>query len=221
MEGKSMRHFIDIKTNTIITALVTCLMVPAVAQPAKKEINYDGMLALVGRFSVATGCPVSATRALTSAHVTDPRWFDSKAPLWPFRFENALGEEGIAAPMSVRTEADLGWLALRTPVSVWYSVASEKPKVGDKVFWREYEIQKEDKFFTFVERDSEIVSVVAGSFYTKRIIRQGASGGCVFNEAGEILGLATMGYTIGYTGDAGGFIGVWGHWYTPPPGDEK
>lgn len=204
------------RRRTVMAAAALFLMsVAAIGDEPK--FNTDGVLSLMGRFSIGHACPVEPGFAITAAHVLDKVWFDSEVDLLPFRFENGAGEEGLALPSGVLMEADLGWVFLFPPVTVYYPFAKERPKRGDKIYWIEYETKDQDKVFQSRIRESEIITVRAGHIFTKRTIRHGASGGCAWNEAGEVIGISVKSFRFGYSGDAGGFVGVWGKWSPKKP----
>lgn len=131
-------------------------------------------------------CPISATRALTSAHVVDPRPFDKDVPLTPLRWSDRLGNAGEATPKGVIADSDLALLDGNFPVV--FPLATKAPAEGDKVRmvkfgWR----------FKFEELQARVVRMVGGMIVFDKDSEGGSSGGCVLNEAGEVVGVVAWG----------------------------
>jgi V8-like Glu-specific endopeptidase len=183
------------------------------------EIDMDGVLHLVGRHSVGHACPVAPHFALTAAHVTDPRWFDSDFNLIPYRFDNDRGDYGLAIPRGVMGEVDLGWVEVTPNPVEPYAVAEHAPAIGDKVYWIGYNIRKRKQAFETERYESEVQLVRAGHIFTKDSPQPGASGGCVFNASGEVVGIVVAGWGIGnpYKTNIGEAVGVWGEWMPSLP----
>jgi len=197
----------------IFTALIVMLGTVA-GISGETEVNTDGVLELSGRFSVAHACPVSDTYVLTAAHVTDLRPNDRNFPLYPYRFSNQSGDYGIAIPVSVFTEVDLGWMRVRKPLTHYYKMSERTPKVDDEITWVDYNFDKKGKALQPDIRTARIVTISAGHFIVDDGPVSGSSGGCVWNEYGEVIGIVSSAWTIGsnYKPNAGGMAAVYGEW---------
>lgn len=184
------------------------------AMSADVEIDMDGVLDLIGKYTAGHACPVYDGYALTAAHVIDVRWEDRNFPLIPYRFSNEKGDYGLAQPLTVFAHADIGWLKLLPGPVGSYEMSERTPKEDDKVFWVEYETGKKNEAFKAKRRDAKIINVVAGHLFLDQAPISGASGGCLFNEYGEVIGIVTAGWKIGnaYEPNVGEAVAVYGDW---------
>jgi hypothetical protein len=200
---------------TVVALLAFVMAVPATITSGD-DPDLTATLSLAGRFSVAHACPVSPEWALTAAHVLDPRPFEPKAPLVPYRFESYRGEEGLAQPQSVLASSDLGWLHLNVKVSKFYTYGP-KPVKGDKVYWVNLKTNR-DNFHEMDVVDAEVVNVVAGLIFTKGTEpKPGASGGCLLNVDGELVGIVSGVWTNEDYRRVGDFVGVFAPWTPETP----
>ena len=206
----------------IMTAMIVMLGTAA-GISGDSEIDTSNVLHLMGRHAVAHACPVAPHYAITAAHVIDPRWMDKEFPLIPYRFSNDDGVEGIAKPAGVFKEADVGLLILGPSPVEFYRLAEHAPKLKDKIFWIEYNDKKVNDAFRTEVREAEVVRVVAGHIYTDDAPVPGASGGCAFNEANEVVGIIVAGWGVGYTHNpnVGGIAATYGIWRPELPEEEK
>lgn len=216
------RRLLKIKPLNIFVFMVVMFgTVAAVAD--KAEIDTNNVLHLKGRHNAGHACPVIDEHLkLTAAHVLDVKWYDRDFPLLPFRFSTDNGHKGIARPLAVQTAVDLGWLYTEVKVKP-YRVAEVGPVEDDKVFWIEYNLDKKKDVFKTEFRDARFIREVAGVIFVDESPQSGASGGCAFNEAGEVIGIITSGWKIGSTYDpnVGGIAAVYGEWLPKPPDVNK
>jgi hypothetical protein len=212
-----------------LSVIGTMLFALVMASPteADDERVYDSgaVLALVGRHAIAHACPVGPQHALTAAHVTDIRWYDDDAPLVPYRYENENGEFGLAVPLSVYTASDTGWVRLSSALSMWYRYADGPPEIGSRVYWVEYDVHNKKNALKAKYEDAKVINVVAGNIFVDRAPIPGSSGGCVWNENGEIVGIVSAAWKISkdYRSDfnVGAFVGVYSPWGPDIPKDKN
>lgn len=189
-----------------------------------EEPDTRSVIALVGRHTLAHACPIDSNYAITAAHVTDRLWYDQDYPLSPYRYQNELGDYGIAIGTGVLASSDLGTLRLNEGISSWYSVARHAPQVDEKVYWVEYET--DDKGHPFEPRveKAEVKNVVAGTIYTDHAPEPGSSGGCLFSASGEVYGIVSAGWRFGTSAtkpNVGAFVGIYGQWEPERPKSAK
>lgn len=195
---------------TVVALLAFIMAVPA-TMTSDDDPDLTATLSLAGRFSTAHACPVSPEWALTAAHVTDPKPFDPEARLIPYRFENYEGEVGLASPQSVFASSDIGWLHLSNPVTRFYEIGS-KPAKGDKVHWINFKTNR-NNFHEMEGMSAEVVNSVAGILYLKGDEpKPGASGGCVLDSNGYLVGIMSGVWTNEDNRKVGEVVGVWDPW---------
>lgn len=99
---------------------------------------------------------------------------------------------------------DLGKLRVTGDEPMYYELAEELPEEGDKIFWVEFGEDADDAMEPRV-RKGKVVTYLAGYVVVDEAPNRGASGSCLFNEAGEVFGLMVWGINRG-TSEAG--VGV-------------
>src|SRR5688572_23539608 len=99
---------------------------PIETDPTKAP-DTSKVMALVGRFSVAHGCPISETRVLTSAHVIDQEPGNRNVLYQTFRWSDENGLGGYVVPGGVMAGSDLAVMTSVPPVPSWYTRASVPP----------------------------------------------------------------------------------------------
>jgi hypothetical protein len=211
------KRLLSLRPITIFTFMAV-LFGSTAAISDNPEIDMNGVLHLMGRHNIGHACPIDENVALTAAHVTDSRWWDD-TPLSAFRYSNDNGQSGIALPAGVHSEVDLGWIKVGPDPVTFYEVSNIPPVEDDKIFWVEYNTKKEKNAFETERRESRVLRVVAGHIYMKDPPKSGASGGCLFNESGKVVGIVTSGWYVGFTREpnVGGAVGVWGKWLPDRP----
>lgn len=169
----------------------------------------------MGRFSAASGCPISETTALTAAHVVDEEPFDPRVPLSPARWEDSLGNSGVIRKMKVSNEADLAvvWVDPAKTFKRWYPIAKKGPREGDALFVKGYDFRTQKNVYGDREwTKAKVLRTVAGHIVFKPKVDFGTSGSCILNGDGEVVGvvawiLAALDVTAGPA--------VWGDWLPP------
>lgn len=203
-----------------LVALFLLVVAPPLAadKPKKSSVpNAGHIVSLMGRFSVAHGCPVGPRRIITNAHVVDPEPFDRDAPALPQRYENAE-TQGVFTPDWISASTDLAAGTTSNEIPYYYTVASHGPQVGEDVWWIGYSWQNRRRIFERILFTGEVSRVVAGSIVIDAETPQGSSGSCILNAAGEVYGVMAWSMkTADETESAAIGVGVWGEWAPPPP----
>lgn len=152
-------------------------------------------LALKTKFSsIGHGCPVNNTVILTAGHISVGRGYngDALVRLHALAYENGAGLSGIAG-FEVEDEAlDLSAYFTRQRIP-FFEIAKERPKPGDSVFLVTYDF---DARFPFLQE-----KIISGEFVRTKALHlifetpreggttPGASGGCLFNREGKVVGV--------------------------------
>ena len=171
---------------------------------AAPAVNTDKTMQLLGRGGIAHACPVDGV-IYTAAHVVEEVLDSGAEYVIPgYSFSTREGNRGIVIPASINTVRDLAILYLQRGAVNYYK-AGPAPVNDAKVYWREYSWGEEVLSKSLVE--STVAYTIAGHFVLTDEPEGGASGGCLFNEDGEVIGVVTWGL-YGY-GVAVSIVGYW------------
>lgn len=174
--------------------------------------DFSAALRIVGRFGIGGACPIGAHEVVTAAHMGDLRPFDNSVGLFPYPFSSALGE-GIIVPVRVRSLADLALYESVEPLTAWYSRAKLAPRLGETLWWQEYDFDSRDHAFDAEVKKSKVVNVLAGHIILREELEGGASGSCVLNSIGEAVGVVAFGKELrNLAGEVGGVPAIYGDW---------
>jgi hypothetical protein len=158
--------------------------------------------------------------ALTAAHMTDLLPFEPVRP-FPTRFDFD-GQTGVLYPIQGRIwlSADLAQMMPDMPFEKWYEVADDAPKVGDAVTFSGFDYRGEKQAYSDRYWKATVTRVRAGHIVTKPEPWFSASGSCVLNADGKVIGIVVRMVRTGCqgghcSGDVGVVVGVWGRWQEP------
>jgi hypothetical protein len=161
------------------------------------------------------GCAVNGV-TLTNRHIVDPRlpetFFIPIGPL-SFRFGFANGPQGTGRSIMLSASADVAQVKLSSEPANYATLAVHGPAVGETIMWVEYDFRTQGEAFERRYRTTTINRIVAGHAILEDTPVGGASGGCAYNAAGEVLGLMTFGMPTSDLGMAGGITALWGEWW--------
>lgn len=173
--------------------------------PEVNAVDTTKTLQLMGRGGIAHGCPVDGI-IFTAAHVAQFE-NDEGIPIGPvpgYAFSTEEGGEGYVKVSAVNQVRDIAVLSLQSGDVSYYKLGAT-PEAGDTVYWREYDFEEVALAEVFVETTVE--HIVAGHVVTTDYPNQGASGGCLFNEEGEVIGIVVWSLMSG--GVSVSITGVW------------
>jgi len=190
---------------------------------APEPPDTSAILRLIGRFGAGHACPIEAEVALTAAHVPDVSPLDREVPLWPYRFEGG-GTVGVVEPQGVMSAVDLAVMRPQQPFARWYKRASEPPAVGERLWLLAYDWRSRKAIYADRVMSGRVLRVVAGHIMLDEEVPGGASGSCVLNEAGDVVGVVTWGQRTEDQRTAAVAAAVFGEWWggaatraVPPP----
>ena len=170
----------------VFAYLVSLLFIlPATVIPDDHP-NTKGIITLINA-GFAHACPCDG-KVYTAGHAVMPVL--RNAPLRAFLWEDGYGNSGEAEGKSYDDYRDLGTLSLKGDDPVYYVRASTLPKEDDKVYWLEFK----DKDYLPEVRDAKVMYSVAGYVFFDKIPSSGASGSCLLNSAGEVVGIVVWGF---------------------------
>lgn len=194
----------------IMTLLVSLL--PACAWAGKKENPPDtrAIMALMGRFSSAHGCPVGAEKVLTSGHVIDLRPFDTGIPLYPYQFSNGFGEAGVVRPIMAAGDTDVGLMEPAAPLTNFFTLAEGPPVPGESLWFVGYNYGSRSAALAEEVFRVTVVRVVANHIIMSDGGPAGSSGSCVLDVFGRVVGINEGWIAVGGGGAKVGIaVGVW------------
>jgi len=168
-------------------------------EPKAKAPDMSAVTSLSGRFSLGHSCVIAPRQMLTAAHVIDPRPWDATVPLVPMVWSDARGHGGIASPVWVKRDRDLGLL---TPVEgepdfpVVLPVAQAPPVAGDKAWILGYEYRSKSKALQERLFETRVLRVFSRMIVIDQDTLPGSSGGCVINDKGEAEGILVWSFGL-------------------------
>lgn len=161
------------------------------------------------------GCAVNGI-AITNRHMVDPRteqtFYVPPGPI-VFRFQFLNGPAGQGRSIALSKAADLARVVLSQDPENYATLAVRGPAVGETLMWVEYDFRTQAEAFAARYRTSQVARSVAGHIILTDDPTPGASGGCAYNAAGEVVGLITFGMRTEDTKSAGGITALWGAWW--------
>lgn len=165
-------------------------------------VNYRGF---------GHGCAVNG-KTITNRHMVEED--DTDVPEY-FRFRYAFpdGPEGRGKPGWVSLVADLAVVELSTPPATYGVLAPKEPAIGEVVMWVEFDFRTQDTVFQPRIRKGTITTIAAGHAILAEGITSGASGGCAYNAAGEVLGIMTFSTGTADRKPSAGLTALWGDWW--------
>jgi hypothetical protein len=190
-----------------------CASAPLAAKlilPEPKAPDMTGILRLQGRFASAHACPIGPELALTSAHVGDMRPFDKDVALLPFRWSDGDGHGGVLDPVAVSMAEDLAAYKPREgQFARYYAVASAPPEPGTRLWLLGFDWRNGRDAFAPRVLEATVVRVVAGTVVLNKTAWRGASGSCVLNAEGEVVGIVRSLHEMENGQAVTAAVGVW------------
>jgi len=162
---------------------------------------------MIGRFGMAHACPVSGM-ILTAAHVAESHTYTGVVQK---SYAYTIGGRGgYISPISSSAFRDLAGMRVQSgDIPPMNTLAETAAAQGDTVYWREWDLQ--NRVGRLELRKGEVSEPPeAGHFAFLPSPTPGASGGCVFNEAGDVVGILV--WSVGITKHVGFAVDITGDW---------
>ena len=198
----------------IILIITACASRRAVQPPSDPDTS--SVLRLVGRYGLGHGCPVDGV-ILTAGHNIDPWSWAERSPylgrLVSFSWEDSGGNSGYAHGAYVHPARDLGVLHVTNGTPAYYPLASEEPEIGDVLIWREYDRSAKRRAYHRKIQRARLVNSFAGNLIMEEPPHHGASGACVFDVAGHVVGIVTWQTPLESGERIGHAVSVVGAWW--------
>jgi len=165
-------------------------------------------MSLIGRYGLAHACPVDGL-VVTAAHVAIGTTHDSLeiARGYVYQQGERQGHAGGYAPLASRDLAQL--LIDGDTAPLMARRAHSAPAIGDEVVWQQYNLT--DHPMRIEVKRGEITELAAGHVAFEPAPQAGASGGCLFDSTGDVVGVIvwTIGFSINESGVAALLAGAW------------
>jgi hypothetical protein len=171
------------------------------------DVRYA--LQIFSAYGFASACAVDRY-VLTARHVIKP--FASIPFLHDvmvhYTWSDGDGREGLFQSLVTSDYRDLGILDPINMTPVYQQLAVVPPQEGDTVRWVEYNKSGDDgDFFAPVEKSALVIRTVAGYVTFDVPPTNGASGTCLFDKSGDVVGVVVWAFPG--TGLATLIVGNW------------
>ena len=193
-------------------APVTPFVTPIPGAVALSATTPNRPLALLGLYGAAHACPVlikGEGHVITAGHVA---WHVvtnggelARIPKY-YLIEDGVGNTGAAGAEAYNMYTDLAYLTTDLQITRWYS-RGNLPAVGDEVTWVEYDFTKPDRAYRSRERSAKVLNVRLSHIMFDKVPASGASGTCLFNVEGEVVGIVSWRQVVG-AGEIGVAVGL-------------
>jgi hypothetical protein len=139
--------------------------------------DTSGVMTLLGT-TLGHACPVDG-QVLSAAHVA----FDPRGYARQFSWEDDAGRAGTAKGLELNGYRDLAELTVTHGTPEYYK-GGPPPEVGSEVTWVQYDDNLNRKI-----RSAKVLFYRAGYLFFHKPPQYGASGSCLFDEAGNAVGI--------------------------------
>lgn len=180
----------------ILTSILTFFLLSCASTDTRLQFPTDfkpatgsSVMILTRDGSMGHGCPIDDV-IYTAYHLMK----DDKAVTW----SDNIGNGGTARVLAHDVARDLSVLTISSGRPGYLEFASSVTE-DEEVSWYIYDFASRDKVFSRSIKEGKVVNAsVAGYISFSGNLTSGASGGCLFNKQGEVVGIVVWG--IGYRG---------------------
>jgi hypothetical protein len=134
-------------------------------------------------------CPVNGY-VLTANHVL---WDEHYKIHVPAAWSDGYGHEGSAYVNGGFTFLDLITLDVQPPGKLDF-LPPGQAMVGDRIYWYEYDLRTRQNALRARRRFANVLRIVAGHYILDDMPVEGASGSCLLNRHGEVVGIINAGW---------------------------
>jgi len=159
--------------------------------------NMQSVLRVIGRFGISHACAVTDSIALSAAHVLDP-FPSAQTGLFGGYYQDYDGNIGRVDAFGVSADRDLGVFNLAKGVPFKPSkIALRSPYPGERIWIRGYELRNKKAALSMRLWHTKVLQSIAGHLILEDPVDHGTSGGCAYDERGDLVGIASSQYMIG------------------------
>lgn len=156
---------------------------------------------LIGVKGVGHACPTEIA-VFTARHVVE----DKNGTLHSF-----ASPSGVLTPKWVDDVRDLATLTAPGIEAMPRYKLADSVRQGEKVWWTEFSFDG-DKIFSSERKKAKVLRSVAGHIVFDKAPEGGASGACLMNEAGRVVGIVVWRWPAGGTQRKGVAVDLTGSW---------
>ncbi len=181
--------------------------------------DLGGIVRIGTKRGWAHACPITSTHALISAHVVDPMPMDPNAPLFAGRWSDSFGNKGSFRPIPsmISNVRDLALIeSVSGPFAKWFAIAGKPPFEGQPLYAVGYDWRKRDDAFGLQRYVAKFLREEAGRLVLSVNPKPGASGGCVLNANGEVVGIVESMWPTEDGEWVGAAVAIWGEAFEIP-----
>ena len=179
-----------------------CAKAPSAISP-QDFVSERPSISLIGKYGMGHACAVNG-KILTASHVAAPMKNGKEAPQW-YTWSDVVRGGWMKFKMA-SSARDLAMMESDIGDTPRYHKLALNAIAGEKVYWYQYNYGHK-KVLQVSKREAIIERTIAGHIVTSNPPIKGASGGCLFNEAAEVVGIITWAFTHG--GVAVNLTGQW------------
>lgn len=198
---------------------MAALVLAAIAKGAEPGPSLDtaAVLRVTTRFGLAHACPISATLALTSAHVIDPAPLNSQAPLFGGRWSDGYFGRGRISPIPGLLDSSRDLAVVRGEFERHYVLAAAQPAPGSALYALGYDFRNTRDPLGSRLHALTLVRQLGGVLVMNGPNTEGgSSGGCVFNAANEVVGIIDGSIEMDNEKKVVMAVAVWGEVFEEP-----
>lgn len=181
-------------------------------RPARADTTCT--LRLVGRTGLAHGCAVDKL-IITAAHVANPFYGNPALSdhLAGYAWSDTAGNSGYLMGVAANVYRDVGVLSVASGAPVYCRRATEEPRAGELLRWIEYNSGKLAGAYAPKLRHASLLRTVSGHLILDQPPERGASGSCVIDSAGLVVGIVSWTAPATSTKNVAFVVSVSGPWW--------
>lgn len=152
-------------------------------------VNADGVMRIFTKDGFAHACPADGI-IWSAGHVIE-REGPFRTLLRDYTWSDERGGFGYLEGYLTLPTMDLGVFHLSSGDPAYYAIAKELPEPGDRLYWIELDYSGIGNLFLAKKRSAEFVRIISKHMVMDELPNKGASGGCLFNEDNDVVGIVT------------------------------
>jgi hypothetical protein len=158
--------------------------------PDVKAPDLTRILRLTGRWSMASGCPITPSVVATNQHVVSMLPSSDIDNIPYITSSDSDPTPNLFVPVVGLKYADIAFGVLDRDVKP-YPISKAAPVAGERVWWTGYDFRKGDTFMDTRVFSGHVIRIVGGLLVIDGETVQGTSGSCILDAHGEVVGIVS------------------------------